>query len=265
MKIDTHIHTEFSSDSTIKIKELIDKALNKNYSYICITEHFDLLPDEIMHYGLPSLLKYYNTIQNFRKNYPDITIGFGIELGEPHRISQLKEIILQDLNFDYIIGSLHVLKSKKNMSTPINFTLQDSDIMQYYEEIIEIINMGGFDTLGHLGIFKREIKDPTTINESLYLSYLNRIFKLMISKDICLEVNYSGYRSLCNSTIPNLNELKLYKSLGGKMISIGSDSHNIDFFDKFYDRCVNDILNAGFESIYYKFNNIWHSHSIKEN
>lgn len=263
MKIDTHLHTDFSSDSLIKMPELIEKAIANNYEYICITEHFDLVPDELFHYGLLPLNKYFKQIEHYRIQYPQINLGFGLEIGEPHITKELRDKLLAFIEVDYLIGSLHLLKSKKNLSTPIDFPLQEDIIMQYYEEIIEMVEMGGFDTLGHLGIFKREINDSSDLDLSFIDKYLDKIFSLMIKNNICLEVNYSGYRSRLNAPLPDYSELAKYKALGGELITIGSDSHRIDFFNKFYDQTLDNLSGLGFKHLYYKLNNSWKSIDIR--
>jgi len=261
MKIDTHLHSVYSFDSTIKTEELVKKAIERNYKYICFTDHFDLLPQELSKYGILSLKRYKTEIDSLRDKFPQIKIGFGLEMGEMHRTRELREKILYGIKLDYIIGSIHLLRNEKNLSTPINFSLQDSDIMLYYLETLEMIEKGGFDTLGHLDIFKRELQ--TSIKQHEYIQeLLDDILLSLIKREICLEVNYSGFRSSCNHTLPDFPILTRYKNLGGELITIGSDSHRIDFFDKYYDKTVCLLKDAQFDKIFYKYDNKWIENKI---
>lgn len=256
MKIDSHIHADFSSDSTIKMEELIEKAILCHYHFVAFTEHFDLLPREIVNYGILPLKKYKNRIENLREKYPQIHIAFGLEIGEPHRTKQLRELLFSDFKPDYVIGSLHLLKNEKNLSTPINFSLLESDIMLYYQEIVEMIDSGGFDTLGHLDIYKRELTQDFCI-KSDFSDMIDLILKKLIDKNICLEINYSGFRAKINHFLPDLSVLKRYLDLGGELITIGSDSHRIDFFDKYFDQTIEILKDNHVKSIHYKQDNKW--------
>lgn len=262
-KIDTHIHGEFSSDSTNRYEDIIQAAISRKYEYICFTEHMDLVPFEMVNYGVLPLRKYFNRISDLKEKYQgQIVIGFGIELGESHLTLDKAKELFQIITPDYIIGSLHLLKSLKNLSTPINFSLQDNIIMQYYQEVKEMVIKGGIDSLGHLGIFKREMQDPSFRNDQPYGEIIQEILTLMIERRIALEVNYSGYRSSWQMHLPGMNVLKLYKSLGGDLLTIGSDTHHLRQFDDFYDQTLHNIHSCGFKNIYYKREQEWIQKSI---
>ncbi len=261
-KIDTHIHADFSSDSLIKMSELVEKAIQLNYIYICFTEHFDLLPQELVKYGLLPLTKYENKINQLRNQYPQINIGFGLEIGEPHRSEQLRNDLLNNIHIDYMIGSIHLLPNGLNLSTPINFELTNNHLESYYQEIYKMIQYSQFDTVGHIGIYKREYKSNLKNFESIINDYLHEIFKLMIKKDICLEINNSGFRSDINSFLPEAKEIKNYISLGGKLITIGSDSHRIESFDKYFNITIDTLKNIGLNEVYYKDDKKWKSLNI---
>jgi histidinol-phosphatase (PHP family) len=77
MKYDYHIHTEDSYDSRIKAEELIRKAIELKYDEIAITEHLDLLAQELSVFGLPSLKKYQARIAALQRQYPQIKILTG--------------------------------------------------------------------------------------------------------------------------------------------------------------------------------------------
>ncbi|MCD8480909.1 MAG: PHP domain-containing protein [Candidatus Cloacimonetes bacterium] len=70
MNYDFHLHTEFSYDSFIKGRELLTRALELNYEELAITEHLDLLPQELSVWGLPSLTKYSAMSTLCKRNFP---------------------------------------------------------------------------------------------------------------------------------------------------------------------------------------------------
>ena len=62
--------------------------------------------------------------------------------------------------------------------------------------------------------------------------------------------------------MPDFPILTRYKNLGGELITIGSDSHRIDFFDKYYDKTVCLLKDAQFDKIFYKYDNKWIENKI---
>ena len=54
---------------------------------------------------------------------------------------------------------------------------------------------------------------------------IEKILKTVISDGKGIEVNTSSHRYGLSDTTPSMDILKLYRELGGKIITIGSDSH----------------------------------------
>lgn len=103
---DFHMHTEFSLDSGIPVREMVEASIQKELGIICITDHEDGAdPEEEMHIKDPE--NYVHTIQNFREEYRDrIEIRIGIEIGIQTRFLGYTGLI-QSYPFDFVIGSLH--------------------------------------------------------------------------------------------------------------------------------------------------------------
>ena len=58
-----------------------------------------------------------------------------------------------------------------------------------------------------------------------YQDVCDAIFEELIKKDKALEINTSGLFMDMKDTLPNISFAKRYKELGGKYITVGSDSH----------------------------------------
>ncbi len=107
---DTHMHTHFSGDSNADPAAMARSAIEKNLAGICITDHLDYdYPDE------PDLFtidfpQYEKGIRQLQADFSDyLNINFGIELGlQPHLAKKHHEI-LQEMDFDFVIGSSHVV------------------------------------------------------------------------------------------------------------------------------------------------------------
>ena len=252
-----HVHGYLSSDSVLDYRELCNKALQNEYRAIAFTEHFDLVDSEILEYGIISLNKYFSLIDKLRVEFPELQIIRGVELGEPHRVGELSQRLFREQKPDYIIGSLHVTKRRVNVSVKIHKPMSDKEIAGYYEENLEMVEQGGFDTLGHLGIYKRGLVSPQKIPKKTVFFYLDKIFTEIISKNICLEINNSGYKRNFNDLIPETEVLARYRDMGGELITIASDSHDLEQFDKFYKKTLDKIRQIGFRCIWWKNMQIW--------
>jgi histidinol-phosphatase (PHP family) len=255
-KIDTHIHGQFSSDSKLDYRNLCQKSIEKNYKVIAFTEHFDLLDSELQNYGGPVLKKYIDYLSKIQREFPDLTIIKGIELGEPHRIVDIAKKLFSEVTIDYIIGSLHFTKTKINVSVKIDNPMTECDVQQYYKEILEMVEIGNFDTLGHLGIYKRSLFYQQIPSEKNVQHIIDEIFRVMIKKNICLEINSSSLKNY-PTYLPDPIHLTRYKRLGGELITIGSDAHDLETFDKYYEKIVVSLKKLGFSYLYYKYNGTW--------
>jgi histidinol-phosphatase (PHP family) len=263
MKTDSHIHGIFSSDSRIDYDELCQKAILKGYDKIAFTEHYDLLTNEMINYGLLSLKAYFKVMNVLKEKYPELTIAIGIELGEPHRVADISKKMFSQYKPEFIIGSLHVSRLNEYLSLNIDNSLTSSQIKRYYEENLEMVETGNFHALGHLGIFKRGLQYWDINCEKHAKSIIEQILRTIIKKNIALEVNNASFRSSINNILPEPQYLKLYKELGGELICIGSDSHRIEVFDTFYDKTLDILTQSGFCCSHFMINDKWVINELK--
>lgn len=240
MKKDYHIHADFSADSRLKLTELIPYAIQLGYGEIAITEHLDLLPQELTIHGIPSLVKYKLTIQQLQKQYPQLKLICGIEVGDFQDVKTFAEPILQHMNFDLVLGSVHFIRNHINVAIPIKETLTKSDILEYYERNLILVETCEVDVLAHLGVYKRYYQSMP--DEEHCLTVIKQIYEVMIAKNIALELNLACLRKPYKSLIPELPYLELYHKLGGKLVTIGSDSHEMSHLDFGYD-IAQDVIN----------------------
>jgi histidinol-phosphatase (PHP family) len=261
MKIDYHIHSTFSADAFSEMEDIVRKAIQRGYTEIAFTEHYDLLPSEIAVYGVPPYSKYQERIAELQQKYPEIKILLGIEAGEMHLVPMLYNQITKDRRPELLIASIHLLSDGKNTSVPFEIPLKSSETRDYYAENLKLVKLCSFDILGHLGIYKRYYKaHPLEDDECLDL--VTEIFKEMIQKNIALEINFSGLRKTLHSLIPEPAHIQLYRDLGGKLLTLGSDSHHVDQFDDLYEEAVAIIKQLGIQQLYHKVDGGWEAYDI---
>lgn len=242
-RVDYHIHTYISSDSDLNPIELVKSAINHGYQEIAFTDHLDLNPVDIKEFGKNNFKHFLDDYEKLNIKYgSEISIKKGIEIGEIHRFyDNLHNVLNVHINnFDLIIGSIHRTSKDINTSISVENQFSDEDIMDYYVENLKMVKFGKFHILGHLGIFERYYNKP--VDKKKFLPIIDEIFENIIKKDIALEINLSGLQKNINSIIPTKDIVKRYKEKGGRLISIGSDSHTVKSFEnsvKFYDEVFN--------------------------
>ncbi|MCB5235023.1 MAG: histidinol-phosphatase HisJ family protein [Candidatus Cloacimonetes bacterium] len=226
---DYHLHTEYSFDSMIKGKELMEKAIRLGYKEIAITEHLDLLPFEAKNNGIPALKKYWNYCKNLQKEHPQITLHCGLEIGDYHRTKDYALELIEGFDFFPIMGSVHILEDNTNVAILLNKQLSKEHTIEYYKQNLDLVTNCDINILGHLGVYKRYYSER--IDESFVYPIIKDIFEVMIARNIYLEVNLSSLYKPYQMIIPEPEMLQMFKEMGGTLISIGSDTHRLDKFE----------------------------------
>ena len=91
--------------------------------------------------------------------------------------------------------------------------------------------------LGHLDyIVRYGPYEDKTVDHQKYQDIIDEIFKTLIQKGKGIEVNTSGYRDLKTCGFPNFEQVQRYYDLGGRIITIGTDSHTSD---RVGENCLN--------------------------
>ncbi len=223
--IDYHIHSSFSADCTFPMEEMVKSAINKKLSEICFTEHIDYeYPDETIIFDFDRQ-QYTREINRLKKKFAgEIQIKKGVEIGvQPHLLPQYEHLMAQEV-FDFVICSMHTVNKKGLHYGDIFVGKTTEEAFQaYYDELHYCVkNFKNYSILGHVNLMTRYAKE-TVQND--FLAELQAIFNVIIADGKGLELNTSGVRYGLPSGMPNTEILKLYKSCGGEIITIGSDAH----------------------------------------
>lgn len=236
MKIDYHIHTEYSYDSRLKAMDLIDRAIELKYDKIAITEHLDLFPWELARYGLPSFSRYIKQVDSLKEQFTSapLRIICGVEVGDFQRVKPFADEFLAQVEFELRLGAVHFLSDHTNVAIPLKRQLTAADHEDYYRQNLALVTGCDIDVLAHLGVHKRYLEEQP--DESHCRGLLTDIFQVMVERRIALEINFSSLRKPYARLLPDLWQIELYRSLGGKLFSIGSDAHLLEHFDLNYEQ-----------------------------
>lgn len=251
INIDQHVHSTISHDGISTISEYMNIAKNYNIKEITFTEHYD------DYNGIDTILKTLN-VDEYKKQYyknkddSSLKTNFGIEIGLRPESYDLISNMVKNNHFDFIIGSSHITCGK-DMAYDKTFFEELSPrqaIRNYLNEVLENIKLykKEFDVYGHIDYVIRYIiryygNVMTKIDYNEFKEILDEILKSIIKDDKGIEINTSGIRYGLNSCHPNIEIIKRYKELGGKIITIGSDAHRVEDLASNFD-IVYDMLEA---------------------
>ncbi|PJC86836.1 histidinol phosphate phosphatase [Vibrio sp. HA2012] len=259
MYIDYHVHTDFSDDSIYPIEEVVQKAISLGIEELCFTEHVD-------HGVKPQALSYQKGLMNtgtnchyesYQKEYLSlkekysraISLKFGIEFGmQTHTIAEFQKDFDQ-YPFDFVILSCHQVEDKEFWTQEFQQgKTQEEFQTRYYEEILRVISVyKNYSVLGHLDMIKR-YDEYGNYPFSKTRDLITKILNMVIADGKGIEINTSSFRYGLTDLTPSRDILRLYKELGGKILTIGSDSHQEEHLGYQIQEIKEELKSLGFRS-----------------
>lgn len=147
--------------------------------------------------------------------------------------------MLRKYRFDFVLGSLHAIRGMDDFAY-VDFSGLNAEVIleRYFDELLELCQWGGFDSLAHMTYPLRYIvgKYQQPVEMSRYSEVIREILSTLAQKHLGLEINTAGLRREIGQTSPTLEYVKLFRELGGEILTFGSDAH-----------CAQD-LGAGLET-----------------
>lgn len=177
----------------------------------------------------------------------------GLELGQPTQNLDGAREALATYPYDFVIGSLHNLRDKEDFYYIDCKSMSQDEVAgllyEYWDEVLEMISWGGFDSLGHLTYPLRYIQGEQGVQVDMERHYgkIDEIYKNLIEKNIALEVNTSGLYGTLGETMPSPGLLGRYYELGGRLLTFGSDAHCTENLGKGIDEAMEQAKAAGFK------------------
>lgn len=240
--IDCHTHTEVSPDSSASLSEMCRAAREKGIRYYAVTDHVELCrwyPQA--HYGAEArdggdgfgyAARFARSMQQNQamkaQQTADLTFISGIELGEPNADLPLAETIYRDERLDLVLASLHELPGEMDFYF-LDYTQTDAEALleAYFAELLHIARQNCFDVLAHLTYPLRYIvgRDGISVDMGKFRDCIAEIYRTLIARGKGIELNTAGFRRAYGKPSPEEELLRLYRDMGGTILTIGSDAH----------------------------------------
>ena len=276
MLADYHVHTEFSDDSREPMEEQVKKAVSLGLDELCFTDHVDYgikkdwTEGDIEYRGGDGIgtpadsleplanVDYPAYVEKFRRMKQafasEITLRCGLEFGvQTGTISRYEELFGRyEQNLDFVLLSIHQVENKEFWNQEFQQGRTQKEYNErYYQEMYDVVKaFKHYSVLAHLNLISRYDKQGKYPFAAVR-DMVAEILKLAIADGKGIELNTSSWHYGLDDTMPSRDILRLYKDLGGKIITIGSDAHSTKYLAD-HMRDARDILanEIGFAKIY---------------
>lgn len=258
--INSHVHSKYSVDSNAKLQEIFDTAVERGLKGVAITDH---VPFWYYKNGFDktNLVECKKEISSLKEKYQGkLKILFGMEISEYH-VYPYEQDALAVGGLDVVLCSLH---DEVNISTnKVNphfiendftrFTKEELEelVKNYYSILKKEAKTRDYDVLAHLTYPFRYIccREKIEFGYDFILGEIKEILRIVIDRKKALELNTSN--SDKGFFMPNEEILKIYKQMGGELVTLGSDAHVAKNIDKGLAQGKELLKKCGFTKYYY--------------
>ncbi len=234
--IDQHVHFLSYDAEGITIENLKEKRKELGFEKILITDHFELAKKRVQ---IPEF-EYLNSLDD------DFLVGAEIGYSKAH-IEEYNSYI-EKYKLNTVLMSVHEDSVRKIGFYRITEESPKNLVNDYYDLTLEAVSSNlDYDILTHIGfIFRMNYRE----NFYDYDDKIKPILEVLIKRNKTIEVNTSCFYYYKESIYKYYEHvLKMYKQMGGKNVSIGSDAHNIDTYGLGFEKTKKLLNNCGFDEI----------------
>lgn len=226
---DYHMHTKISYDADVEPQQMVKAAVAAGLKEICFTDHLDYMirtPRAETTFRLETYSNAFDLLEE-----PGLLIRKGVEVGlTPWNVEEINADLVKR-HYDFVLGSIHFIDDEDPYFPRFweGKTVLQAEQM-YFDEMLKCLKLhDNFDVLGHLTYISKVAAHPSPRKMPLedYRDIVAEIMKILIAKGKGIEVNTSGM-DRCGNYLPGVEYLRLFKDLGGQIVTVGSDAHATD-------------------------------------
>ncbi|MBQ7778616.1 MAG: histidinol-phosphatase HisJ family protein [Oscillibacter sp.] len=233
---DYHTHSRISQDARYPMTDMAEAAVAAGLDELCFTDHIE------------PIIWYSTELRQEPIDWAAMTAEFaaaeaavgdrirlrlGIELGDAMWSFAHTEKLLSDApELDFVIGSVHTLSETYGgidlyLFEPKSEQEARAGMRDYLEQVYKMAKWGKFSVLGHLTLPLRYLNEYRgfSLTYDGFESEIEDIFRVLLERGCGIEVNTNRG----NAPLPGEKWLKMYRRLGGEVITLGTDAHTPEF------------------------------------
>ena len=240
--IDYHLHTTRCCHATGSLEDYLAVAEKKQLREIGFSDHFplDLLgvtPRAPVTMEASELEEYIKEVEGLKSLGLNMNIKLGIEIdyipGTENKLGRL----LEQYDFDYVIGSIHYLGDWDFTHPVYADHYKDYDMDSLYEKYFKLIQDACrsrlFDVIGHIDVIKKFGYRPADDLEAIYIETA----RLLRESGTCIEVNTARQDAPIREFYPDPHLLKICLS-EGVAVTMGSDAHSPEQVGRYFNEAI---------------------------
>lgn len=231
---DYHTHTTCSPDARNTMTEMAAAAAAAGLQEICFTDHVEPLEwnctvPKAGGYDWAPLKRAFAEACSAAPE--SVQLRLGIEIGDAiWNIDWVERQLERAPELDFIIGSVHSLPPPADCNLalfpPADETEARAGLADYLDSVERMVRWGKFQVVGHLTLPLRYLNERRGFHLTFdgFEDRLEAILRLVVEQGLGIEVNTNHG----NTPLPDEKWLRMYRALGGEIITLGSDAHRTD-------------------------------------
>jgi histidinol-phosphatase (PHP family) len=247
--IDYHLHTARCGHAVGELDEYVRRAADLGFREIGFADHLPLFHtiDSTLAMSWDEYPLYLADIKRLKNQVERPRIKLGIEVDYlPEHLGQINDII-QDEEFDYVLGSVHFvdgwgIDDPRYLAHYDDYDLEDL-YGRYFTRFIEAAESGSFDIMAHPDLIKKYFKlavEPIDLYE--------RAAQALAAAGTAIELSSAGWRKPCGEPYPSRRFLEVCRRHRVEL-TLGSDAHAPEQVGFAYKRLLLELKEAGYSEV----------------
>lgn len=257
---DMHTHTNNSHDSKADIQTQVKAQIAAGTSGFAVTDHCDIQffeRDHVFERIQNSVKDAFSAKEQFAGR---IEVFTGIEVGEGIWNEARATEMVCAFAYDVVLSSVHAVRFP-GLTDPfamIDFSQLSYETLaayvdQYYMDMIEMTEKLDFDVLPHITCPLRYVNRKYGRGVDFLTPYRDKIDTVLariIERGVALEIN-TAYAACAEELLPSYDVVSIYKKMGGRLVTIGSDAHTPENAAHLFDTAVSMLKDCGLDGYFY--------------
>lgn len=251
---DYHVHESHSSDAPgATVEKYCRVAERRGIDELAFTSHF-IISGPDWEFGLrPHQIQGYLEEIEAVQETTEVALSRGIEVDYFPKEERVLERILDDHEFDFILGSLHYINgidigSRRGFPRFFGGRPFEESLNIYFDGWRDAVESGLFDAMAHPDYFRKYLHltrpEPATWEE--YGTTVYEALDSLRSHGVGIEVNSSGIRHGIGDVYPVQGFLEAALEAGVDRVTVGSDCHTVDDLGLNTQKALSRLEDAGY-------------------
>lgn len=252
--VDCHVHSSCSWDGVNTPDDYCRRAMELGLGGVVFTDHVELDPlgkgYRRYDYGLARAL-----VDEARGRYPGLYVGLGVEVTYLDTLEPEIRAFLRGKSFDMVLGSLHQVQGL-DCSDPATARAVAGGgvdvralLNSYFAQLRSAVESGLFDVLGHVDVFLRLGRECWRGPAAEMAERMGEVLDRAVAASVAIEVNTSGLRLGVGHPHPGEQVLQAYLARGGRLVTLGSDAHQVEHLAWRFPEVVGRLAEMGFPEV----------------